>query len=144
MDNPNYYGFSLDDVVVNLNYYQRTPASSLTGDATTSLVNMASADAPDIRINKRANSTVAVAVTFPANSGTTTANENIIEDCTPTGTTHVYINATVTLLKRIHISVPNQEISFNCSTIGLAAAGGAVLQSSATGNSTASSFCKTP
>ena len=140
MDNPNYYGFSLDDVEVYLNYNERP----LTG--ATTMVNLASADAPDIHIKRRGNSTVLVLIDFPANSGTTTANLNIIDDCTASGNTNLYINATVTLLKKIHISVPNQEINVNCSgNAGTAlVAGTAALVQSASGNSTASYFCKKP
>ena len=140
MDNPNYYGFSLDDVEVYLNYNDNNPVT----EATT-MVNLASADAPDINIKRRGNSTVLVLIEFPANSGTTTSNANIMRDCTISGNTHLYINATVTLLKKIHISVPNQEISVNCTNPALALAGGtAALVQSTSGNSTASYFCKKP
>lgn len=140
VDNPNYFGFSLVDAKVFLNYNERQPVTN----TAIGTVNLAAADAPDIHVKRRGNSTVSIFVTFPANSGTTTANTNIVADCTPSGTTHLYVNATVTLLKRIHITVPNQEISVNCSTVGIAGAGGAALVQSATGNSTASYFCKKP
>lgn len=141
MDNPNYYGFSLDDVEVYLNYNER----ALVGSGTT-MTNLASADAPDINIKRRGNSTVAVLIDFPGNSGTATSNGEIVADCQTAGKTSLYVNATVTLLKRIHISVPNQKIDLNCSSPATAIAGAtaATLVNSASGNSTASYFCKKP
>ena len=136
--NPNYYGFSLDQVTVNLVYKVDTVLT--TTDATLSTVT-----APDIHIKARGNSTNDFTVTMESNIENSAAYGQILQDCTPSGNTTVYINAAVTLLKRIHITVPNQKIDIQCSTVS--AVGAATLLPGAAGlvNSTTTqnqTYCK--
>lgn len=139
--NPNYYGFSLDEVIVNLVYKVSVPLSDSTEDTTLSTVT-----APDIHIRARGNSTNTLTVIMQSTADNSRAYEEIFQDCSPSGTTTLYINAQVTVLKRIHITVPNQEIRIQCSTVqavGAAAllpAGSArLVNSTTTQNNT---YCK--
>ena len=142
VDNPNYYGFSVGDTTVNLVYKTQNSASS-TQDSTLSTVNT-----PDIRIKARGNSTTNFVVTMESNARTAQADGQIFVDCNTKQQTTLYINLAVTILKRIHITVPDQAINVNCSTVTAVSAVGALPGAStarlASGgnNSTSSVYCK--
>lgn len=110
VDNPNYYGFSLDKTTVNLVYYNTVNDVDVT---------LSTVSAPDIKIKARGNSTTSFTVTMDSNADTSESEVQIVTDCTPSGTTTLYINAEVTLLKWIHITVPNQAVKVECSTASL-------------------------
>lgn len=130
VDNPNYYGFSLDQTTVNLVYYNTANDEDVT---------LSTVSAPDIDIKARGNSTTSFTVTMDSNSGTTESEVLILEDCTPKGNTTFYINAEVTLLKWIHITVPNQAVKVGCSTVSLLSDSAGLVAS----NQTQSSYyCK--
>jgi len=130
VDNPNYYGFSLDQTTVNLVYYDTANDEDVT---------LSTVSAPDIDIKARGNSTTSFTVTMDSNSGTTESEVLILEDCTPKGNTTFYINAEVTLLKWIHITVPNQAVKVGCSTVSLLSDSAGLVAS----NQTQSSYyCK--
>ncbi len=132
VDNPNYYGFSLDKTTVNLVYYDTISDEDVT---------LSTVSAPDIHIRARGNSTTSFTVNMDGNSGTTESEGLIVKDCTPSGTTTLYINAAVTLLKWIHITIPNQAISIKCSTVSILSASVGLVTSGV--NSTESSYyCK--
>ena len=113
VDNPNYYGFSLGQTTVNVVY-------KIPGQSDDTL--LSSITAPDIHIKARGNSTNGFNVTVQNGVDNTAADASILKDCTPSGTTTLYINAAVTLLKRIHISVPDQAVPINCSTLSVVGA----------------------
>ena len=130
VDNPNYYGFSLDQTTVNLVYYDTISDEDVT---------LSTVSAPDIDIKARGNSTTTFTVTMASNSGTTDSEGLILADCTPKGNTTFYINAEVTLLKWIHITVPNQAVTVACSTVSLLSDSAGLVAS----NQTQSSYyCK--
>ena len=131
VDNPNYYGFSLDKTTVNLVYYDTLTSEDVT---------MSTVRAPEIHIRARGNSTTSFTVTMDGSSGTTESDTLIVKDCTPSGTTTLYINAAVTLLKWIHITVPNQAIKIQCST--LSALSGTVGLVNSTQSQSSSYYCK--
>lgn len=110
--NPNYYGFSLEQVTVNLVYKVPTPLGSGTNDTP-----LATITAPDIHIRARGNSTNILPVNIQTNADTADANAQILKDCTLSGTTTLYINAALTLLKRIHITIPDQAVKIQCSPV---------------------------
>lgn len=110
--NPNYYGFSLNQVTVNLVYKVKAPTDGSTDDTTLSTVT-----APDIHIKARGNSTNSLTVTMESNAGNDLAYAQILQDCTPSGNTTMYINAAITVLKQIHITIPDQAIRIQCSTV---------------------------
>lgn len=141
--NPNYYGFSLDEVIVNLVYKVSVPFGDTTEDTTLSTVT-----APDIHIRARGNSTNTLTVVLQSTADNSRAYGEILQDCTPSGTTTMYINAQVTVLKRIHITVPDQAIQIQCSTVSAvgavtllpgAASAARLVNSNTTQNST---YCK--
>lgn len=136
--NPNYYGFSLDQVTVNLVY--KVKVGDSTEDATLSTV-----AAPDIHIKARGNSTNSLTVTMQSTAKNDLAYAQILQDCTPSGNTTMYVNADITVLKRIHITIPDQAIKIQCSTVS--AIGAVTLLPGVAGlvNSTAtenSTYCK--
>ena len=110
--NPNYYGFSLDQVTVNLVYKVKAPVGDSTEDTTLSTV-----AAPDIHIKARGNSTNSLTVTMQSTVKNDVAYAQILQDCTPSGNTTMYVNADITVLKRIHITIPDQAIKIQCSTV---------------------------
>ena len=120
VDNPNYYGFSASDTVVNLVYKIRDNAtdSSSTSDSPLSTVN-----ASDIHIKARGNSTNSFQVTAESNAGTAQADGQILADCSIREYTTLYINLAFTVLKRIHITVPDQAIKVNCQFNAISAVG---------------------
>ena len=141
--NPNYYGFSLDQVTVNLVYKVEALLGGSTEDTTLSTVT-----APDIHIKARGNSTNSLSITMESTADNDRAYAQILQDCTPSGNTTMYINAAITVLKRIHIAIPDQAIRIQCSTVravgavtllpGARVAG--LVNSTTTQNST---YCKT-
>ncbi|KAL3145021.1 hypothetical protein ABBQ32_003520 [Trebouxia sp. C0010 RCD-2024] len=136
--NPNYYGFSLDQVTVNLVYKVRGTIDS----ATTTDTTLSTVTAPDIHIRARGNSTNGFKVVMQNSADTAAANTQILQDCTPSGTTKLYINAAVTLLKRIHITIPNQEVKIQCATVSAVGAA-TLLPGLANSNGTlGNAYCK--
>lgn len=128
VDNPNYFGVTVSDVIVYLDYNVRSLALG------TSMTTLAEFDSEFFVVKRRAKSINLVLVNFDTTLNTSQANVNIIEDCTSSGATDLYIGAFFSIREHV-ITIPDQQVAVKCSTVSTVSGSAAALVPNAGSNS---------
>lgn len=132
--NPNYYGLLLQHITVGLVHKSKVRLSD-----TKSFVTLSTFSGPSLYLRARGNSTSTFVAIMGSSSATVSSDIEIVKECAASGKTTFYVNAAVTMLKWVHVAIPNQPITIKCSVSAFSVA--KLLPDS---QSHSNYFCNTP